>query len=272
MKAVRIAFVRTWTYVTHQRGWLDDPGHWQAKTRELEDRLSDALHEALQRRFVGEARPRGGSVLLESDPEEEGRAAAVVAASDDDLGIAPDGRIWWGDQAIGGLYRGAAVTRPRVLASRKAFPTPARRAAVRAKLEGFVERAIHQWFAPLEARASSPAATEILREVVDGLGSCRRDRVRSALRQLDKRGQSELWQRGVKLGKRYLWAPPLLEPEAVALRSVLWSVSRQQPGRLVPGGAPTSFPRTQEMPEAWLAAIGYAAVSDKAVRVDVADR
>lgn len=48
----RIAFVRTWTYVSHRAAWLDDPAHWQARSRDLEDRLSDALHEQLTRRFV----------------------------------------------------------------------------------------------------------------------------------------------------------------------------------------------------------------------------
>lgn len=48
----RIAQIRTWTFVSHRPGWLTDPQHWQEKTREIEDRLSDALHERLTKRFV----------------------------------------------------------------------------------------------------------------------------------------------------------------------------------------------------------------------------
>ncbi len=48
----RIAHVRTWTYVSHRADWLDDAQHWQERTREIEDRLSDALHEGLTQRFV----------------------------------------------------------------------------------------------------------------------------------------------------------------------------------------------------------------------------
>jgi ATP-dependent RNA helicase SUPV3L1/SUV3 len=48
----RISDVRTWTYLANKRGWLDDPEHWQARTRAIEDRLSDALHERLTQRFV----------------------------------------------------------------------------------------------------------------------------------------------------------------------------------------------------------------------------
>ena len=50
--SARIAQIRTWTYVSNRPGWLADPTHWQEKTREIEDRLSDALHDRLTKRFV----------------------------------------------------------------------------------------------------------------------------------------------------------------------------------------------------------------------------
>ena len=48
----RIAHVRTWTFVANRPDWLADPEHWQAVTRAVEDKLSDALHERLIERFV----------------------------------------------------------------------------------------------------------------------------------------------------------------------------------------------------------------------------
>ncbi|WP_370194247.1 helicase-related protein [Aurantimonas coralicida] len=56
----RIAEIRTWTYISHRPDWLADPTHWQEKTREIEDRLSDALHDRLTKRFVD----RRTSVLM----------------------------------------------------------------------------------------------------------------------------------------------------------------------------------------------------------------
>jgi len=50
--ANRIAHIRTWTFVSNRADWLKDPSHWQARTREIEDKLSDALHECLTQRFV----------------------------------------------------------------------------------------------------------------------------------------------------------------------------------------------------------------------------
>ena len=53
----RLANIRTWTYIANrsaavENNWLHDPIEWQEKTRDIEDRLSDALHERLTQRFV----------------------------------------------------------------------------------------------------------------------------------------------------------------------------------------------------------------------------
>jgi ATP-dependent RNA helicase SUPV3L1/SUV3 len=48
----RIASVRTWTYISHRSSWLDDAFGWQQRTRAIEDKLSDALHQRLIQRFV----------------------------------------------------------------------------------------------------------------------------------------------------------------------------------------------------------------------------
>lgn len=48
----RIAAIRTWTYLSHRGEWMSDARGWQEKTREIEDRLSDALHDKLTKQFV----------------------------------------------------------------------------------------------------------------------------------------------------------------------------------------------------------------------------
>ena len=50
--AARLSGVRTLAYVANRPDWLADPGTWQARTRGLEERLSDTLHEKLMARFV----------------------------------------------------------------------------------------------------------------------------------------------------------------------------------------------------------------------------
>ena len=49
---MRIAHIRTWTYITNRSGWTDAPEEWQDLARRIEDRLSDELHNQLTQKFV----------------------------------------------------------------------------------------------------------------------------------------------------------------------------------------------------------------------------
>ncbi len=69
----RLAFIRTWTYVAQRKDWVADAAHWRGETRAIEDRLSDALHEALTQRFVD----RRTSVLLRRLKQKEALVADV---------------------------------------------------------------------------------------------------------------------------------------------------------------------------------------------------
>ncbi len=50
--SARIAAVRTWTYIAHRSDWLANPPAMAERARALEEKLSDALHDALRQRFV----------------------------------------------------------------------------------------------------------------------------------------------------------------------------------------------------------------------------
>ncbi len=69
----RLAHVRTWTYAANRADWLDDVEHWRARAREVEDRLSDALHAALTQRFID----RRTSALLKGLKREDALLAGV---------------------------------------------------------------------------------------------------------------------------------------------------------------------------------------------------
>jgi ATP-dependent RNA helicase SUPV3L1/SUV3 len=71
----RLAQIRTWTFVSNHAQWLDDPGHWQGRTRAIEDTLSDALHERLTQRFVD----RRTSVLMRRLRDKDEIAAEIGA-------------------------------------------------------------------------------------------------------------------------------------------------------------------------------------------------
>ena len=89
--ADRLAGVRTWAYIAHRPDWLADPAVMAERTREVEERLSDALHERLTQRFVD----RRTSVLLR-DIGRKGAGEFPVIVDDEGevtVGSFPIGRM-----------------------------------------------------------------------------------------------------------------------------------------------------------------------------------
>ena len=48
----RIANVRTWSYVSNKSNWVENQDYWIERTKSLEDKLSDRLHEELTKTFI----------------------------------------------------------------------------------------------------------------------------------------------------------------------------------------------------------------------------
>ncbi|MFL5201456.1 MAG: helicase-related protein [Microvirga sp.] len=74
----RIAQVRTWSFVANRPDWLKDPEHWQDVARQVEDKLSDALHERLAQRFID----RRTSVLMRRLREKTMLEAEITTTGD----------------------------------------------------------------------------------------------------------------------------------------------------------------------------------------------
>ncbi|MDB5438225.1 MAG: superfamily and helicase [Caulobacteraceae bacterium] len=87
--AARLAAVRTLTYLSNRNDWLEGAAEWQGRTRALEDRLSDALHQRLTARFVD----RRTSVLMRA----LGQGVEPLAV------VAKDGEVTIEGQVVGHL-------------------------------------------------------------------------------------------------------------------------------------------------------------------------
>ena len=48
----RISNVRTWSYVANKSNWVENQDYWIERTKNLEDKLSDRLHDELTRTFI----------------------------------------------------------------------------------------------------------------------------------------------------------------------------------------------------------------------------
>jgi ATP-dependent RNA helicase SUPV3L1/SUV3 len=69
----RISHVRTWTFIANRGHWLKAPLYWQQRAREIEERLSDALHDRLTQRFID----RRTSVLMRRLAQKEELMSSV---------------------------------------------------------------------------------------------------------------------------------------------------------------------------------------------------
>ncbi len=192
----RIAFTRTWTYVAHRLEWIKDAQHWQERTRAIEDRLSDALHERLVQRFVEPG--RSGQRKRSRAASRRTHASAIEAGIDTrhangpfsalaklklalarvdsvpgtetgdwvrDLVDAPHdrfrvdfhGRILDGATAIGRMTRGVDLLRPDVQLTLADEIGKGARAQILRRLLAFTRDMVDALVAPLRA----PAAAEL---------------------------------------------------------------------------------------------------------------
>jgi len=84
--ADRLAGIRSWAYIAHRADWLKEPPRWAERTREVEARLSDALHERLTQRFVD----RRTSVLVRDIGARGSDALPVTVAADGEVSVGPE--------------------------------------------------------------------------------------------------------------------------------------------------------------------------------------
>ena len=63
----RLAFIRTWTFVSYKKTWINNSENWQSEASQIEDKLSDELHRKLIQRFID----RRTSVLVKGLKQRE---------------------------------------------------------------------------------------------------------------------------------------------------------------------------------------------------------
>ena len=76
--STRISHVRSWTFLANRADWLEAPFYWRARTKEIEDKLSDVLHERLTQRFID----RRTSVLMQRLARKEGLMTNIEAGGE----------------------------------------------------------------------------------------------------------------------------------------------------------------------------------------------
>ncbi|HEX7598459.1 MAG TPA: helicase-related protein, partial [Polyangia bacterium] len=232
----RMAFIRTWTYITHHAHWVEDSQHWQGRARTIEDRLSDALHERLVQRFVDPASGRGRRQVRRQGTLAEQLAAAVpllanppdqsmdqaegvgrwieglVDAAHERFRLDEAGRILDGDRALARLAAGVDRLRPEI--TLLVYDLDAgQRLRLHRRLLAWTRDWVAQLLAPLRDEGLAllgPAARGLAYQLEQGLGTTLIAHARDQVRDLEARDRSALGRCGVRVGRHVAFATSLL--------------------------------------------------------------
>src|ERR1051325_5536259 len=184
---MRIAHIRTWTYITHRSDWIENAADWQERARAIEDRLSDALHDSITQRFVDRrsaflVRHLAGDGELLASVDREGivQVEGAPVGRLDGFRFAPDvadgeaARTLMAAGKRGRRVAGEAILSPRVEVQAAEFLDGEARERVRQRLQLFVKAEIERRLASLLAMQSLPLegiARGPVFQLVDALGS-----------------------------------------------------------------------------------------------------
>ena len=295
----RMSAVRTWTYVTAKREWIDEATVWQTRTHALEDRLSDALHQQLVQRFVeapgnrrrrpepsatGRAAVAGlrslagelaakvpGAVTAEAPPSPEADAwvEPLIDAPHEAFAVDGEGRLSAGGRALGRLVRGSDRLHPEVN-----LTTPlgaGARLRLGRRLLAFARDLVAGLLQPLqlpEAERMGPETRGLLYQLQQSLGSVAIEAIRDQVAAIIPSERRRLRDAGLVLGPLAIYHPALLAPAALTQRRALVAAERwPDPLPAAAGGART-LPAHPEVPARVYEAMGYVVQGQQAIRAD----
>ena len=202
------------------------------------------------------------------------RTQALMAADDNDITLSEHGKLWWDGAIIGIVTKGASPLSPRVTL---VADTP--KPAVEAKLQQWLDARLEARLTPLLAlkrdAEGKGALTGSPRGVAHLLAENFGVAARTELALPERIGPvvTALRAYGVWFGRRDVWLPKLLRPDAATLTALLWNVwNGASPFFGPPAPGLTSFTAERDTPPAFLRAAGFEVVAGRAIRLDMLER
>ncbi len=294
----RLAEIRLWSYAANQSGWLDGSRGFGERARDLEDRISDRLHQLLVARFVAEKRktsqaraapPAPGSspfaalaALRDRVPPAPGEAESrddfsidrVIEAEHHRFRVDPRGAIACDGRTVGRLAPGRSLELPEVVVTLEVDPGARLRLARR--LVAFARDLVAELGGSLrDLDGLSPAGRGVAHLVARGLGTAAARGAAEQLSALTDDDRAIFSRAQVVLGRAALYMPRLLKPDAVAARVALVAVATVASGRAAPRwptGREVSIPSSGVIAAELSTAVGYLPVGPIVVRADVLER
>lgn len=211
------------------------------------------------------------------------RARRMLDAPDKHITLSEHGKIWWEGAVIASLVAGSTPFDPRISILADAHLRGDLREQLQARLNRWLSERIATRLEPLLAlrdaietkagtsNAMPAAARGVAHQILENFGSL--DRVAIALPEHLGPLIRALKSFGVWFGRRAVYLPKMLRPEAAPLLALLWSVWNGLDKMPTPPQAGlTSFAVDTSLPAGFLAAAGFRVVARRAIRLDMLDR
>jgi ATP-dependent RNA helicase SUPV3L1/SUV3 len=241
----RLAAIRTWSYISQKSDWLEDAAGFRERTRAIEDRLGDVLHQKLIERFVSartdsqrrsaqgaiESRARGDSAhpfaklagLLGSEAEapELDFGEQLVSANLADLTVTSDGHLSFSGTRVARLVVGTSLLHPHVKVLLSDL-SAGLRTRVERRLLAHAKDLVVDLLSPLALAGESSAPLRgLLYQLEQGLGTAPRRHLEKLLRTLTPEERERLEQAQIYAGRDTVFARPMLSTARLIVRRAL---------------------------------------------------
>jgi ATP-dependent RNA helicase SUPV3L1/SUV3 len=238
-------------------------------------------------RFVPDPRAVGihgrtlrAAALKGLESEIAARSNALAGADDAAITLSEHGKLWWDGAIIARLVAGSSPLAPTL---QMLVDAHVKTEALQARLQAWLTARIAARLGPLLAlrdAADARTGTESAlpggaRGIAHSLAENFAALDRASLPLPEKIGPQirALRPFGVWLGRRTVYLPKLLRPDAAALLTLLWGVwTKKEAPSAPPAPGLTSFAVDKGFDTASLHAAGFAVISGRAIRFDMLER
>jgi ATP-dependent RNA helicase SUPV3L1/SUV3 len=206
-------------------------------------------------------------------------ARARMLAADVDAAFAIDagGALRWRGGVVGRLVAGERMLAPRVEAIGGDFVEGDTREKIRQRLGAFARSEIEGRLASLFAISTLPlggVGRGLAFQLADALGALPRGEVERQIAALDPADRAVLSRHGVRFGTETVYVEPLLRPEAMRFRALLWAVRNGRGAPALPGARrlAKAVDVDPALPASFYAALGFFVADGVALRADRLER
>jgi ATP-dependent RNA helicase SUPV3L1/SUV3 len=240
-------------------------------------------------RFVPDPRAVGihgrtlrAAALKGLESEIAARSAALVKAGDSAITLSEHGKLWWDGAMVARLMAGPTPLAPQI----EVLADPhVKTESLQARLQAWITARISARLAPLlalrdaadaktgNAGALPGEARGIAHQLAENFAALDRAALKETLPEKLGPQIRALRPFGVWFGRRTVYLPKLLRPDAAALLTLLWGVwTKHLSPPAPPAPGLTSFGVDKDTDTASLHAAGFAVFAGRAIRFDMLER